>query len=184
MKASLWITRYHLGFSAMDEVLHQAIRSLQGQDEATIRARTHEFYEREVKGQLRPGAREAIKLHKNRGDKLVLLTSSSNYISEKVAEDLSLDAWLCNRFEVDAAGKYTGKALGDLCYGQGKVIHARRYAQAQGIELNQCVFYTDSWSDLPVMLEVGEPVAVNPDPRLKREARRRGWSVEDWGQPE
>jgi len=30
---------------------------------------------------------------------------------------------------------------------------------------------------------VGEPVAVNPDPRLRREAGRRGWRVLDFAAP-
>ena len=31
------------------------------------------------------------------------------------------------------------------------------------------------------MLErVGNQVVVNPDPRLKRIAKRRGWPVQDW----
>jgi phosphoserine phosphatase len=34
------------------------------------------------------------------------------------------------------------------------------------------------------MLErVGHRVVVNPDPRLKRIAKRRGWPVQDWRHP-
>ena len=34
------------------------------------------------------------------------------------------------------------------------------------------------------MLEaVGTPVAVRPDGRLARVAKRRGWAIEDWGGP-
>jgi len=29
---------------------------------------------------------------------------------------------------------------------------------------------------------VGNQVVVNPDPRLKRMAKRRGWPVQDWRQ--
>jgi phosphoserine phosphatase len=36
-------------------------------------------------------------------------------------------------------------------------------------------------SDLPLLLAVGHPVVVHPDPRLAREAKRRGWPVVDWG---
>ena len=38
--------------------------------------------------------------------------------------------------------------------------------------------------DLPGTEVVGQPVAVNPDGRLRREASRRGWPVVDWGTPE
>ena len=41
-------------------------------------------------------------------------------------------------------------------------------------------FYTDSLTDLPLLEAVRTPVAINPDPRLSRLARRRGWRVERW----
>ena len=53
----------------------------------------------------RPGARIAVQRHRQAGDRLVLLTSSSNYVGEAVCEDLGLDACVCNRFEVDAEGR-------------------------------------------------------------------------------
>jgi phosphoserine phosphatase len=33
---------------------------------------------------------------------------------------------------------------------------------------------------VPLAEAVGEPVIVNPDPRLRREAGRRGWPVLDF----
>src|SRR5207245_6089160 len=54
---------------------------------------------------------------------------------------------------------------------------AERFAAAEGIELAQSYFYTDSITDLPVLERVGEPRVVNPDPRLRRLAVRRGWPV-------
>jgi phosphoserine phosphatase len=36
---------------------------------------------------------------------------------------------------------------------------------------------------MPMLERVGNRVVVNPDPRLKRIAKRRGWPVQDWGQP-
>jgi ribosome-binding factor A len=46
--------------------------------------------------------------------------------------------------------------------------------------LDEAIFYTDSYTDLPLLLAVAEPVVVNPDPRLRREARLRGWPVLRW----
>jgi phosphoserine phosphatase len=113
----------------------------------------------------------------------VLLTSSSGHLSELVARELLLDAVLCNRFEVDEEGLHTGRPLGEVCFGLGKRFYAQRYADEAGVSLSACVFYTDSYSDLPVMEVVGRPVAVHPDRRLRREALRRGWPVVSWGVP-
>ncbi|HYO51846.1 hypothetical protein [Archangium sp.] len=49
--------------------------------------------------------------------------------------------------------------------------------------MHACAFYTESYSDLPVMEVVGRPMDVHPDRRLRREALRRGWPVVDWGEP-
>jgi len=39
--------------------------------------------------------------------------------------------------------------------------------------------YSDSFSDVPMLEAVGQPAAVNPDRRLRRVARERGWPVLD-----
>jgi len=48
------------------------------------------------------------------------------------------------------------------------------------IDLAHSYFYSDSYNDLPMLERVGTAVAVNPDSRLRRHARRRGWSVQSW----
>jgi HAD superfamily hydrolase (TIGR01490 family) len=185
LRAAAWLARYHLGFVSMEDALLRAIRQLAGTRAAPIVERTGTFYAEQVRALYRPGALEALERHRRAGDACVLLTSSSGYLSELVARDLRLDAVLCNRFEVNAEGLHTGRALGGLCFGSGKLVHAEAYLREHhaALGLQDCAFYTDSYSDLPVLAAVGRPVAVNPDPRLRREALRRGWPVVDWGRP-
>ena len=183
LRASTHLMRYHLGFVSMREALLRAIEFLEGSTEQHLRERTTGFYEAHVRSQYRPGALRALEEHRAAGERLVLLTSSSGYMSELVARDLRLDAVLCNRFEVDAEGLHTGRPLGEVCFGEGKRLHAEAYAAQAGVALSACTFYTDSYSDLPVMKVVGRPVAVHPDRRLRREALRQGWPVVDWGVP-
>jgi HAD superfamily hydrolase (TIGR01490 family) len=165
----------------MDDAIRTAIGSLRGQSEQELRARTRAFYETEVRMLYRTGARPALERHRTRGDGIVLLTASSLYLSELVAAELGFDDVLCNRFEVDDTGAHTGQPVGTLCFGAGKLAYAEVYARDRGVSLSDCWFYTDSYSDLPVLERIGHPVVVNPDPRLRREAERRGWPVEWWG---
>jgi HAD superfamily hydrolase (TIGR01490 family) len=167
----------------MQDALLAAIGQLAGSSAQVFQARTATFYEEQIRPLYRPGALQALEEHREAGDRLVLLTTSSDYLSELVSQELRLDGILCNRFEVDAQGLHTGRPLGDLCFGSGKLTHAERYAQQAGVALSRCAFYTDSYSDLPVLEVVGKPVVVNPDYRLRREAARRGWPVMDWGVP-
>jgi len=175
-----WVIRYSLGAADMTDAIRQSVVTLRGQREDEMRRRADAFYDEMLRGLYRPGAFDAIERHRRSGERLVLLTSSSNYVSERVCADLGLDGHLSNRFEVDEAGCYTGRAIEPLCFGDGKVVLARRYAASQGAELADCSFYTDSHSDLPMLEAVGRPVAVHPDPRLRRLARRRRWPTVDW----
>jgi len=182
VRASGWLLRYHLGFADMEGVLREAISAYAGHPEADLRARTRRYFEDCVKDQIRPGAHRALSEHQESGEKRVLLTTASNYMSEAVGELLPLDDWLCSRFETDAAGNLTGEPT-VLCYGHHKVRLARAWADREQVDLADCAFYSDSYTDLPMLEAVGRPVVVDPDPRLRRVARRRGWPIPDWGLP-
>jgi HAD superfamily hydrolase (TIGR01490 family) len=183
IRASVWIAQYQIGFVELDKGVREIIANLEGSRESELRGRIDAFYEERIKGLYRPGARPVIEEHRKKGDKLVLLTSTSIYMAESVARELAFDDMLCNRFEVDGEGIYTGRPLGEICYGKGKLSIARAYAEGHGVALESCAFYTDSMADSSLLEEVGLPVAVNPDPRLRRLARARGWQIADWGLP-
>ena len=181
LRAAWWLTRYSIGFTDLEEGIRDAIRMLEGDREADMRIRVRRWYDAEVKHLYRPGGQSTLQRHRDEGHRLVLLTSASNYVGEIVQDALTLDGFLCNRFEVDTDGVYTGEPDGELCYGAGKLVHAERYVAEAGVRLEDCWFYTDSMADLPVLEKVGHPVCVNPDPRLERLAKKNGWPVEDWG---
>lgn len=180
-RAAFWLGRYHLGLASAETMIEAAVAQLTGQDEAPIAARTRAFFEETVRQQYRAGGLAALARHRAAGDRLVLLTSSSNYLAGHVADELQLDGILCNTLDVDEQRRFTGRVRGGVCFGAGKLIHATAYAQRAGVSLSDCAFYTDSYSDLSVLAVVGRPVAVNPDVRLQAHARRCGWAIEDWG---
>lgn len=181
LKAFGWVVRYNLGAADMTDPIRRSVLLLAGQREDEMSARVSQFYADVVEPLYRPGALTAVREHRAAGDRLVLLTSSSNYMCELVRPHLGMDDYICNRFEVDGNGCYTGRPIEPLCFGPGKVVLAERYVAQHGATLRDTIFYTDSHSDVPVLEAVGQPVAVNPDPRLRRHARRKNWKVVDWG---
>jgi len=180
VRAIFWFGMYRLGKAKMDDVVRSAVLTLKDQEEALFRSRTRAFWHEEVQSTIRPGAPAAIARHRSQGHRLVLLTASSRQLGDAAAEHLDLDDVLANDFEVDS-GRFTGQVREPLCYGDGKVHHARSYAESRGVDLADCAFYTDSFSDVRTLELVGRPVCIAPDPRLARAARQRGWPVEDWG---
>lgn len=183
IKASYWLAKYHMGFTRLDDVVEKGLSLLKGENESEVVSQTEVFFHETVKKIYRPGALEAIKKHRDQGHELSLLTSSFDGLAKLVQEDLGFEHCLCTRLEVDKLGLYTGKTIGLPCFGRNKIIFAQGLCRLRDIKLDQCMFYTDSASDIPLMNLVGEAVAVNPDPHLRARAQLKKWSVVDWGRP-
>jgi HAD superfamily hydrolase (TIGR01490 family) len=181
LRAAGWLGLYELGFGRMEDAIRGAARTLTGKEEAVLHQRTIDFWNEELETRIRPGGRAAVAAHQAKGELAVLLTSSSNYLGQLAVDALGMDGLLSNQFEV-IDGQYTGDLKEPLCFGAGKLHHGAAMVEASGVDLSRCTFYTDSMSDLPVLEAVGRPVAVHPDPRLRREASRRGWEIADWQQ--
>jgi len=180
-QSAVWMALYHLSLVDMTKAFGRAVAYYRGTPEEELDSRTRRWFEDEIAAHLLPGARAAMAEHRAAGRPLVLLSSTSSYMARVARERWGLDDWLANRFPVDAEGRLTGDFERPLCYGPGKVELARRWAAEREIDLSRSWFYSDSFSDVPMLEAVGNPVVVLPDPRLRRHAKRVGWPVTDWG---
>ena len=73
--------------------------------------------------------------------------------------------------------RYTGRSADVPCFREGKVTRLTRWTEENGYTLEDSYFYSDSMNDLPLLERVTHPVAVDPDPNLLAEAKKRGWKV-------
>lgn len=181
-RAMACIGGYHLGVLDMEATLRAALVTIRGLEEASIRAQTREWWAEEIHPCVAPGGRAAVEAHRRAGEKVVLLTSSSRYAAEVAREEFGLDDVLFQAYET-RDGRFTGEPCMPICFGSGKVEAAEAWAAANGVDLDASAFYSDSYTDLPMLERVGRPFAVHPDPRLRRAARSRGWPVLDWSTP-
>lgn len=178
-QAVFYLIAYRFGVLGMEEAMTWALASIRGLPEDDVRRWTEEWFVQEVVQFVAPGGLDALASHRAQGHPLVLLTSSSPYESRIACAHLGLDDFLCTRYEV-ADGVFTGQLVRPACFGAGKVTAAEAFAAARGIDLDRSFFYTDSITDRPMLERVGSPCVVNPDPRLRRLARAKGWPVRDW----
>ena len=119
---------------------------------------------------------EKLLEHKRKGDAVVLISATSSILGRYIAEALEVEFWVCAEVRVER-GLIVNEVIEPVPYGQGKVVHAQRFAQELGLSLDDAFFYTDSISDLPLMERVGNPVVVNPDPFLRSRGRKRDWPM-------
>lgn len=181
VRAVGWALKYKLAVLDIETLSRRLVMTLCGEDEDEMRQKCRHWFAEEIVHTIAAPAREAIRAHRQRGDRLALLTAATPYIADLVAEALELEGVLCSRLEVER-GKFTGRIVEPLCFGDGKVELAQAWAQERGLDLGAATFYTDSYNDLPMLNRVGVPVAVNPDPRLRRVALQRGWAIQNWDQ--
>jgi HAD superfamily hydrolase (TIGR01490 family) len=129
-----------------------------------------------------PEAAALVHQHHAAGTPVVLLSGGMDFLVAPVARALGATRWAAVEPEV-VAGVLTGRLREPLCIDEGKVHWASTIARELGVRLDECTCYTDDAGDLALLELVGEPVAVNPDPRLRHEAVRRGWPVLDFAGP-
>ena len=179
LRAMGWMLKYHFSLIELDQVAAMLVEQMRGKSEKDFAERCRRWAEDEILPLLLPSALRKIERHRDEGHLLAILSSSPTYVTRPIAEALGLDEVLSTQFEVEG-GQFTGKLRGPCCYGQGKVHWAEDLVLRKSIDLDSSYFYTDSYSDLPMLERVGHGVVVNPDPRLRRAAKRRGWPVENW----
>ncbi len=158
-----------------DAVRTRVLDTVKGMRQSDLQALNTEVLPR-LMAKLRPEARRLLDRHRHAGRDTYIVSAAPQEIVEPLAHSLGMTSGLGTRGVVED-GKYTGELDGPFCYGEGKVEAITELAHWHRYDLGQCYAYSDSASDLPMLEAVGHPVAVNPDTRLERHARRHGWPI-------
>lgn len=178
-RVMFWVAQYTLGILDAPAVAGRAVATLRGKPEREMIDECESWFRSHVLPHVADEGRRAVERHKQAGDLVAIVTGATPYVARPLARLLGIDNVVASELEV-VDGRFTGRPVEPLCYGEGKVVRAERLALELGFALEDSVFYTDSLTDLPLLLRVGDRVVVNPDPRLRRLARRRAWRVEAW----
>jgi putative phosphoserine phosphatase/1-acylglycerol-3-phosphate O-acyltransferase len=167
---------YGLGTSDFARVLARSAESLRGTSEAELAEAAREVYEKDLSAGIYPESRALVAAHRAKGHTIVIVSSATQYQVQHVADELGIEHVLCTELEVEG-GALTGAIVPPICYGEGKLDAARRFASEHRIKLDKSYFYTDGGEDIPLLEAVGFPRPINPDRMLARKSRRTGWPV-------
>jgi HAD superfamily hydrolase (TIGR01490 family) len=134
---------------------------------------------------LLPAARELVELHRARGDTLLLVTATNEFVTAPIAQALGIEHLIAVQLEraplPDGGDWITGAIRGVPSAREGKVTRMQAWLEERGLTWDSvhCTFYSDSINDLPLLEKVQVPVATNPDDRLRAVAQARGWRILD-----
>ncbi|MEO6653569.1 MAG: HAD-IB family phosphatase [Ilumatobacteraceae bacterium] len=144
------------------------------QIEADARAMTHQL----IMAKCFPEGIRRVREHRALGHRTVLITGALDFAVENLRP--LFDEIFAAEMSIRPDGTYSGEMSTVPPTGEARAQLLADYCDAEGFELDECVAYADSSSDLPLFEAVGFPVAVNPETRLANIARKRGWLVENW----
>ena len=161
------------------QVRQSALAIVAGHSVAELRRLAEEIYDEHLAARIWPGTRALAQAHLDAGQRVWLVTAAPVETAELVARRLGFTGALGTVAET-VDGVYTGRLVGEPLHGPAKATAVRALAEAEGLDLARCAAYSDSANDIPLLTAVGHPCAVNPDPRLRRHARRQGWRVVDF----
>ncbi len=121
-------------------------------------------------------AKQLIQKHREQGDFILIITATNRFITEPISKLLEVDALIATDPEfID--GQFTGKLSGIPCFQDGKVTRLNNWLQYTDLDLKDSWFYSDSINDLPLLEQVTNPVAVDPDEKLQQLATDRQWPI-------
>jgi HAD superfamily hydrolase (TIGR01490 family) len=139
------------------------------------------FMERVIRPAILPAALDLVEQHRRRGERLVMVTATNEFVTRPIAEAFGMDVLLAVELERDAHGHFTGEIAGVPSLREGKVTRVQQWLATQGTSLAEveATFYSDSLNDLPLLEQVQQPVVTNGSAELRQTALARGWRILD-----
>ncbi len=144
---------------------------------ADFKSGADEFYFDYLKPHLAPKLLEKLEFHRENGHILVIVSGSIRYYLEPVAKDLGIQHLVCTDLEENSDGILTGKSIENVCIGDYKKELTLKLVDKLTIDLENSYAYGNNQADIPLLKLVGNPVAVEPTPKLKKIAQKNNWSI-------
>jgi HAD superfamily hydrolase (TIGR01490 family) len=171
---------YQAGRLDVHAYIEFATASWRHREALELQRMSERFMREVIAPQVREPALALVARHRQRGDRLAIVTATNEFITGPIAQAFGIDTLIATELERDAQGRVTGRIRGTPCLREGKIERVGQWLAQQGTRLDafeEVTFYSDSTNDLPLLEIVTHPVATNPAPALAKIAADRGWSV-------
>ena len=174
---------YKEGKLDIHEFLRFSLKPLSEHSRAQLKEWHDAFMQEIIHGQLRQQAVDLVKRHQDAGDLCCVVTATNSFVTRPIVESFGIEHLIAT--EPATAGNnplanYTGEVMGIPNFREGKIQNLHDWLASQKLALNtlpRSYFYSDSINDLPLLEVVSDPIATNPDERLRKEAQKRNWPI-------
>jgi HAD superfamily hydrolase (TIGR01490 family) len=168
--------QYREGSLNIVEFLAFALKPLSQHPAEKLFALRDQFIEAKIKPILLSAARDLINQHKQAGDLALVITATNRFVTEPIVSLYGIEHLIATTPTMQG-GRFTGQFEGTPCFQEGKITRLNQWLNKNSQNLQGSWFYSDSLNDVPLLSTVSNPVAVDPDEKLREIAQQRGWPV-------
>lgn len=171
--------QYKAGTLDIDVFLDFQLQPLAHHPRRVLDAWRDEFFSRHIRPLINAKGRALVRDHVERGDLCALVTATNSFVTAPVLRDLAIPHLIAT-IPAHEDGEFTGRARGIPAFREGKILRVEGWLEAIGLwwgSFARTWFFSDSQNDLPLLSKVSNPVAVDPDPKLRAHAEALGWPV-------
>jgi HAD superfamily hydrolase (TIGR01490 family) len=175
-----WFAHYQAGTLDPVKYLEFAFGILSQFPREKLDQMHRDFMQEVIRPAVLQHARDLVKQHLDAGDLVAIVTATNQFVTAPIAELFEVEHLIAALPELDSAGNITGKLLGTPTYGPGKIVHTEAWLSRMGktlADFERSYFYSDSQNDIPLLERVTDPIATNPNDKLKAHAIARGWPI-------
>ena len=171
--------QYYEGKLDYDEWAEFALSTMKGKTPFDLEELLSKFLSTVIEPMINIYALRLLHNHHHDNDIMLLASATNSVLVEPIARRLGFENIVATEVEI-IDGVYTGKVYGRPALGQGKLTKVEEWASQNNIkDFKDAIFYSDSINDLPLLSEVGVPIAVNPDDQLRNLSIKNNWEVID-----
>lgn len=163
----------------IDEGRDQALALVKGHRASELTELAEDIWAKSISERIFPGTKELADMHLQAGHQVWLVTAAPVQLAQIIARELGFTGALGTVAEVKD-DVFTGRMVGDMLHGPGKKHAVVALSSYENLDLERCTAYSDSVNDIPMLSMVGTAVAVNPDSRLRKAAKKNGWEIRDY----
>jgi len=167
---------YKLGQLDIYEFLAFSLQPLADMEPDTLDRLHREFMASQIVSIIPRKSRDLLDKHRQQGDTLLIITATNRFVTEPIAKELGVEHLLATDPEM-LDGRYTGRVTGTPCFKEGKVKRLNVWLANTHHSMEGSWFYSDSLNDIPLLEQVDNPVAVDPDETLAQHAEMKGWPI-------
>ena len=173
---------YKAGTLDIHAFLDFQLKPLARHRRAELDAWHREFMATRIRPIMTPAAKALVAEHLAAGDLCAVVTATNSFVTGPIAREFGIPHLIGTipALADPTTGDFTGKPTGTPSFREGKIIRVEQWLESLGLcwdSFSRSYFYSDSHNDLPLLLKVSDPVAVDPDDTLRAHAGKAGWQV-------